>query len=172
MPAARTERTVAVDFVCAGAVAAIVFVILFTPITRHTRRIGFILHGWSPGLRIECALLPSQFPSGVSQSTFRITVAGAAVVLGLPIGSTFPHSHFIPLTLSVIHGEPCRSFVPRDKAGRQGRMRRHKRQWRRVRSLEEPPVEVFRARRSREVVQKRNILWITRRILPDRVRFR
>ncbi len=147
MPAASTDSTVVVDFVCAGAVAAFVFVILFTPIIRHTRRIGFILHGWSPGLRIERALLPSQFPSGVSQGTFRITVAGAAVVFGLPFGSTFPHSHFIPLTLSVIYGEPCRPFVPRCWLGRQGRMRRQKRQRRRLRRLLEPPAEVFWARR-------------------------
>ena len=69
MPAASTDNTVVEDFVCAGAVATFVFVILFTPIIRHTRRIGFILQGWSPGLRIERALLPSQFPSGTIDKT-------------------------------------------------------------------------------------------------------
>lgn len=63
-----------------------------------------VAQGRSPGLRVKHALRPSRFPSGISQSTNRITVAGAAVVFGLPIWiglSTFP---FHPLNAL----RPCR----------------------------------------------------------------
>ena len=107
IPAARTDRTVEDVFVCVGAMVKIVFVNLLSPVSRHTRRDRFIAHGWSPGLRIDHASLPSRLPSGViAKHSPHYSRGGGCGFWPPDLDRPFPHSHFIPLKLSFDGGEP------------------------------------------------------------------
>jgi hypothetical protein len=111
-------------------------------------------------------------PVAYSQSTLRITVAGAAVVFGLPIGSAIPTFPFHPPKAELRR----RGTVPvccacLQRASSSLKPTRHHvtpSHFARFRSLRRGYLET----KERFSAQNRNIMWISRRFRPYAGRFR